>query len=46
MTMIGTAGQIGERLEQRRERWGFSYHVIQADAMHDMAPIVGALTGT
>ena len=45
MTIIGTVDQIIDRLEQRRDRWGFSYHVIQADAMATMAPIVAQLTG-
>lgn len=45
MTMVGTLAGISEQLEQRRERWGFSYHVIQQDSALAMAPVVAALTG-
>jgi len=37
--------QIEEQLHHRRERWGYSYHVLQADRAHDFAPIVERLTG-
>lgn len=45
MTMVGTVSEIGERLHHRRERWGFSYHVVQGDAVHEMAPVVAAFAG-
>jgi len=46
MTLVGTIGEITERLEQRRERWGFSYHVVQYEAAAvDMAPLVAELAG-
>jgi len=45
MTMVGTVAGIGEQLEQRRERWGFSYHVIQQESAFDMAPVVAAYSG-
>ncbi len=32
MALIGTEDEIAERLEQRRDRWGFSYFVVQNDA--------------
>ena len=38
--------QIAERLEARRDRWGYSYHGSPGDKAHDFAPIVAALTGT
>jgi probable F420-dependent oxidoreductase len=45
LTLVGTPGQIVERLHQRRERWCYSYHVIPGDQARDFAPIVGDLTG-
>jgi probable F420-dependent oxidoreductase len=45
LTLIGSAGQIADRLSERRERWGYSYHVIPGDKAHDFAPIVATLTG-
>ena len=46
MTMIGSATEIAERLHARRERWGYSYHVVQAPAVEAIAPVVAALSGT
>ena len=46
LTLIGNATQIGDRLRERRERWGYSYHVVPGDKARDFAPIIGALTGT
>ena len=46
MTMVGTHGEIVERLQARRERWGFSYHVVQNESALELAPIVAELTGT
>lgn len=43
--LIGTVEQICEDLEARRERWGFSYVVVQTDAMEPFAPVVAALAG-
>ncbi len=45
LSLIGSTTQIAGRLEQRRERWGYSYHVIPGDKAHDFAPIVSELTG-
>ena len=45
LSLIGSATQIAERLEERRTRWGYSYHVIPGDKARDFAPIVAALTG-
>jgi probable F420-dependent oxidoreductase len=45
MTMVGTVEEIGERLHERRDRWGFSYHVVQGDKALEMAPVVAALAG-
>ena len=38
-------GEVIDRLESRRDRWGFSYYVFQADAAETMAPLVAELTG-
>ena len=40
MTMIGTVDEIGERLEERRTRWGYSYHVVQDETALELAPVV------
>ncbi|MFN8051850.1 MAG: TIGR03621 family F420-dependent LLM class oxidoreductase [Acidimicrobiales bacterium] len=45
MVMVGTVDEIAERLEYRRDRWGFSYHVVRDEAVLEMAPVVEALTG-
>jgi probable F420-dependent oxidoreductase len=46
LTLIGSASEVAERLEARRQRWGYSYHVIPGDRARDFAPIVAELTGT
>jgi hypothetical protein len=33
-------------LQERRERWGFSYWIINGDVMADFAPVVERLAGT
>ena len=43
--LIGNVDQIAEQIERRRDRWGFSYWVVQADAMEAMAPVVARLNG-
>jgi len=42
---IGTVDQICDDLEVRRDRWGFSYFVVQADGLDSMAPVVARMTG-
>lgn len=46
MTMVGTEDEIIETLERRRDRWGFSYHVVQDQGAIDLAPIVARISGT
>lgn len=46
MTMVGTEDEIIETLQRRRDRWGFSYHVVQDQGAIDLAPIVAKLSGT
>lgn len=43
--LIGTVDEIAESLEERRERWGASYVVVQGDAIDAFAPVVARLTG-
>ncbi len=43
--VAGSLGEIVDRLEARRDRWGFSYYVFQADAAETMAPLVAELAG-
>ncbi len=46
LVLIGSPGDVRETLAERRERWGYSYHVIPGPKIHDFAPIVADLTGT
>lgn len=46
LTLIGSVEEIVDRLHERRERWGYSYHVIPGDKARDFAPVVARLTGT
>jgi probable F420-dependent oxidoreductase len=44
---IGSAAEIADQLRSARERWGFSYFVVQgAEAMRAIAPVVAELAGT
>jgi probable F420-dependent oxidoreductase len=45
-TLVGSEGQVIERLHANRERWGYSYYVLQQDAVGAFAPVVAAATGT
>lgn len=44
--LFGTVDQIADTLQARRDRWGFSYIVVQGDALEPMAPVVERLAGT
>lgn len=46
MTMIGSVDEIVERLESRRDRWGFSYHVVDGSSVETLAPVIERLSGT
>jgi len=46
LTLVGSVGEITDRLHERRERWGYSYTVVPGDKARDFAPIVAALTGS
>jgi hypothetical protein len=45
LTLIGSHGEIGERLLARREQWGYSYHVIPGTEARAFAPVVADLAG-
>jgi probable F420-dependent oxidoreductase len=44
--LIGTADQIIEDLQARRERFGISHVVVPGEAAESLAPVVERLTGT
>ena len=43
--VVGTVEQIIETLQERRERWGFSYVIVGTGDVEPFAPVVAALTG-
>ena len=45
MVMLGTIEELVEQVLARRERWGYSYHVIPGDSALEFAPLVAELTG-
>jgi probable F420-dependent oxidoreductase len=45
MVAVGTFTEIAEQLERRRERWGYSYHVVPGDSAVAFAPLVAELSG-
>jgi probable F420-dependent oxidoreductase len=46
LVLIGSVGEIEDRLHERRERWGYSYHVIPGDRAREFAPVVKRITAT
>jgi probable F420-dependent oxidoreductase len=42
---LGTVDQICDDIEQRRDRWGVSYFVVQRDGLDAFAPVVARLAG-
>lgn len=46
VALFGTTEQMCEQLQQRRERWGISYIVVQRDSLDAFAPVVERLAGT
>ncbi len=45
LALIGALAEIRERLQERRERWGYSYIVIPGDKAREFGPVVAELTG-
>jgi probable F420-dependent oxidoreductase len=44
--LIGSVDQMVETLQERRERYGFSYIVFSGDGFQPLAPVVAKLAGT
>ncbi len=44
--LVGPVGQIVDQLQERRDRWGFSYVIVGQNDIEPFAPVVAALTGT
>jgi probable F420-dependent oxidoreductase len=45
LTLLGTVDELCDRVETRRERYGFTYWVVPDDAMEAFAPVVARLAG-
>jgi alkanesulfonate monooxygenase SsuD/methylene tetrahydromethanopterin reductase-like flavin-dependent oxidoreductase (luciferase family) len=45
LVLIGDAAEMSERLQERRERYGFSYVVVTEPNMDKLAPVVARLAG-
>lgn len=43
--LIGTVAEMAARLCERRERFGFSYVVVQEPSMEALAPVIEAVAG-
>lgn len=46
IVIVGSVDEICEQLQQRRERWGFSYIKVPAREMQAFSPVVARLAGT
>lgn len=45
LVLVGTIDEMADRLEHRRERWGYSYFVVQQPSIDEIAPLVARLSG-
>jgi len=45
IVLVGSESEIEDRLHERRDRWGYSYTVVQSRAALDFAPLVARLAG-
>ena len=45
LILAGSVGEMVDHLEVRRQRWGYSYFVVQQSVIDEFAPVVEALTG-
>jgi probable F420-dependent oxidoreductase len=43
--LAGSEAEIADRLEERRDRWQYSYFVLQGPAAETFAPLVARITG-
>jgi probable F420-dependent oxidoreductase len=41
--LVGSASEIVARLQERRERWGYSYYTVQQPAAREFAQVIAAL---
>jgi len=46
VVLVGTLDEMVDELEQRRERWQMSYHVVPQESLEAFAPVVERLAGT
>jgi probable F420-dependent oxidoreductase len=46
VVLIGTEDELCERLQERRQRWGFTNIVVPDEAMETFAPVVARMAGT
>jgi len=44
--LVGNTDELSELIQQRRERYGFSYIIVGADEAEAFAPVVAELSGT
>jgi probable F420-dependent oxidoreductase len=44
--LIGTADQVTDQLQRRRDRYGISFVIVPGDVAESLAPVVERLTGT
>jgi probable F420-dependent oxidoreductase len=42
--LLGSVEEIVERLQERRERWGYTYYTVQQPSAREFAPVLAALT--
>lgn len=45
IVLAGSVDEVVDHLHRRRERWGYSYIVLQADQAHAFAPVVAQIAG-
>jgi probable F420-dependent oxidoreductase len=43
--LAGSADQVVDQLHRRRDRWGYSYTVLQAEQAHAFAPVIAQVAG-
>jgi hypothetical protein len=43
IVLVGTVGEIVERLHERRERWGYSYFTVQQPVAREFAAVLHRL---
>ncbi len=41
--LVGTVEEIVERLQERRERWGYTYYTVQQPSAREFIPVLGGL---